>query len=745
VGREKELADARYLLEHNRLLTLTGPGGSGKTRLCIELASRTQEGFAEGVHFVSLAQIRDPGLVPVSIAQGIGLQDARGGTLLEHLSSFVGDRKLLLALDNFEQVLPAGEFVQQLLDESTELRILVTSRSPLHLSGEQEFPVPALPVPARGAASSARSVAACESAQLFAVRAAARVPGFAIDDDNAEAIAGILARLEGLPLAIELAAARVKLLPLETILARLEDSLGLLVGGARDLPDRQRTLRATIAWSYDLLSDGARRLLAASSVFRGGIGLDSITAVCESTPDLGVPVLDALQELVDHSLLRPAVASAPAPRYALLETVREFAAERLATVPEAAAVHAAHAAEFRRRADGLARPPLWPARDGLDLLESEHDNFRAALDWYGDRDPSTALQLANRLTAFWSARGHFSEGRRRLSELLELVAADDPGWIDGMNGVAWLATDQGDCATANALLDRSVARARTVADMVGEGTALFFRGRCRLISDDATGGGSDIARAMELQAAAGDEAGRAAALWFAALPHLFVDAEIELAADLLARSAELAQAFDLPAVAARAWLLLGVARIELGDLPGARAVLEQGVPALVDIGDRFAIPGGLSALAGLAAKSGRPRVALKLAGAAQAYEETNRTYRPVALRNFLDKWLAPAKKAAGAAKLFEDGRRLTLDEALALGFEEQPVSDRTTAGLTRRESEVAALVASGLTNREIAGQLYLSIRTVEVHVDHILSKLGFRTRTQLAAWAHEEGHLAQDA
>jgi non-specific serine/threonine protein kinase len=250
---------------------------------------------------------------------------------------------------------------------------------------------------------------------------------------------------------------------------------------------------------------------------------------------------------------------------------------------------------------------------------------------------------------------------------------------------------------------------------------------------------------MELQAAAGDEAGRAAALWFAALPHLFVDAEIELAADLLARSAELAQAFDLPAVAARAWLLLGVARIELGDLPGARAVLEQGVPALVDIGDRFAIPGGLSALAGLAAKSGRPRVALKLAGAAQAYEETNRTYRPVALRNFLDKWLAPAKKAAGAAKLFEDGRRLTLDEALALGFEEQPVSDRTTAGLTRRESEVAALVASGLTNREIAGQLYLSIRTVEVHVDHILSKLGFRTRTQLAAWAHEEGHLAQDA
>lgn len=418
---------------------------------------------------------------------------------------------------------------------------------------------------------------------------------------------------------------------------------------------------------------------------------------------------------------------------------------------EADAVHKARAAEFRRRADGLARPPLWPARDGLDLLESEHDNFRAALDWYRDRDPSTALHLANRLTAFWSARGHFSEGRHRLGELIELVAADDPEWIDGMNGAAWLATDQGDSATANALLDRSVARARSVADTIGEGTALFFRGRCRLISGDTAGGGAemagggaDIARAMELQAAVGDEAGRAAALWFAALPHLFVDAEIQLAADLLARSAELAQAFDVPAVAARAWLLLGIARIELGDLPGARAVLEQGVPALVDIGDRFAIPGGLSALAGLAAKGGRPRVALKLAGAAAAYEEMNRTYRPVALRTFLNKWLAPAQKAAGAAKLFEDGRRLTIDEALSLGFEQQPASDRTTAGLTRRESEVAVLVARGLSNREIAAELYLSVRTVEVYVDHILSKLGFRSRIQLAAWAHEEGLLSRN-
>ena len=260
VGRQNEIAQARHLLAHSRLLTLTGPGGCGKTRLAIALATRVVSDFPEGVHFVSLAAIRDPSLIPVAVAQSIGLQDARGGALLEHLSRYVGDRMLLLVLDNFEQVLSAGEFVQELLAVSTALRILVTSRSPLHVSGEQQFPVPALRVAEWGALLSASSVAACESAQLFAERAAALVPGFTIDDQNAAAVAGIVARLDGLPLAIELAAARIKVLPLEEILARLEHSLGLLVSSRRDAPDRQRTLRATIAWSYDLLSERARQL-----------------------------------------------------------------------------------------------------------------------------------------------------------------------------------------------------------------------------------------------------------------------------------------------------------------------------------------------------------------------------------------------------------------------------------------------------------------------------------------------------
>jgi non-specific serine/threonine protein kinase len=432
----------------------------------------------------------------------------------------------------------------------------------------------------------------------------------------------------------------------------------------------------------------------------------------------------------------------------MLETVREFAAGRLNTMPEAATIRAAHAAQFSHLAGDLARPPCWPAREGLDLLELEHDNFRAALDYYRREDPSAALRLANRLTAFWSARGHFSEGRQRLGELLELVADDDPECVDAMTGAAWLATDQGDFAAAGALLEQSIARARATRDAAREGTALFYRGRSKLSRGDADGGGSDISRALELQAAAGDEAGVAAALWFSGLPPL-AKGQAELASERFERCAQLSQALHLPAVGALALQLLGIARLEMGDLRGARAALTEGVPAIADIGDRFAIPAGLSALAGLAAKEGRLRAALMLAGAAAEYEHVNKTNLPQAMRAYLEGWLAPARRSAGgaAAKLLGEGRGLALGEAIALGLDDQP-EDRWRAGaspgLTRREQEVAALVAGGLTNRQIAAQLYLSVRTVETHVDHILSKLGFHARVQLAVWAHEEGLLPRN-
>ena len=370
---------------------MTGPGGCGKTRLAIELASRSLEDFPHGVHFVSLAAVRDPALVPVSIARGIGLQDARGTPLLEHLSGYLAERDVLLILDNVEQVLAARGFVADLLAATARPRILVTSRSPLHLSWEQEFPVPPLRVPRRGSAGlgrvGRRAASRCSCSRYGRPPS---VPGFAVTDENAAAIAGIARRLDGLPLAIELAAARVKLLPPAAILARLEHSLGLLVSDRRDVPDRQRTLRATIAWSHDLLSEAARRLLAVCSVFRGGIDLAVLEAVCAAAVDLrrtgagraagagrpqpapagwcGVRVRPEVRDAGDRPRVRGRAAGASC-----------LSRSRCAPPMRAA---------FWNLAKDLARPPSCPDQAGLDLLELEHDNFRAALDWYGETEPA---------------------------------------------------------------------------------------------------------------------------------------------------------------------------------------------------------------------------------------------------------------------------------------------------------------------------------------------------------------------
>jgi predicted ATPase len=395
VGRERELAEAGRLLAGNCLLTLTGPGGSGKTRLSIELAAGAARDYPDGVYFVRLAPVRDPGLVPSSIAQGIGLQDPRDRPLVEHLVSYLRDRKLLIVLDNFEHLLPAASVVAELLSGAGGLRIVVSSRAPLRVSGEQECPVLPLAVPDEQAHLTPASVAACESVRLFAERAAAVAPGFAVDEQNAAAVAQIVRRLDGLPLAIELAAARVKLLPPEAICGRLEHSLGLLTGGSRDLPRRQQTLRATIEWSYDLLGEEARNLLGACSVFRGGVPLDVIESVCAEA-GAGVTVLDGLQELVDQSLLRRLQAPGP-PRYLMLETIREFAAERLAGTPQAARLRGAHADAFLALAERAGRPLTGLGqREWLERLDAEHNNIRAAIDWLGHAGAAARGRAAGR-------------------------------------------------------------------------------------------------------------------------------------------------------------------------------------------------------------------------------------------------------------------------------------------------------------------------------------------------------------
>ena len=742
IGREDVLADAARLLGEHRLLTLTGPGGSGKTRVAIELASRLREDFPDGVSFVPLSAVRDPALVASSIAQALGLPDSRDIPLVEHLGRHLRNRSVLLVIDNVEQVLAGAALVlAQLLGASDTLHLVVTSRSPLHVSGEQEFPVPPLPLPTPDAEPAPESLAQWEATSLFLARARAVVPSFRPREDEAAAVAAIVRRLGGIPLAIELAAARVKVLPVADILARLDDSLGLLVGGHRDAPPRQQTMRATITWSHDLLSENARALLAVLGVFRGSASLCDLATVCESL-DRAPPVIEAVDELVEHSLAR-LVPDADEPRYTMLEAVREFAVERLEGSGAAGGVRRAHAAVFAALARQVERPPIWPDGTLLVRLDRDLDNLRAALDWLQDDDVTSALAMAAHLTGYWSLRGHFSEGRRRLRTLLDLVPAATPERLAALIGIGWLAMDQGDAESSLTALDEGVELARALHDRVGEGAALLTRGRTGLGGRGIEEGGRDLEEALRTLSEAGDAKGAAAALFFSGLAPQF-SGDLPTACARFEAAVARCGDLGLATLRARALQLLGIARMQTGDAPGAWTALAEGVPVVVRSGDRFGIAVGLGALVGLAAVTDRPRLALQLVGALEEYAHVNQLMPPKPLRDLTESLLAPARAALGAAAdvLTAEGHRISVDDAVAAALSHEPEQPWRAGGgvsLSRRETEVAQLVARGLTNRDIARQLVLSVRTVDVHVDRILTKLGFHSRTQLTAWAHERG------
>ena len=406
IGRTRELKEAWSLLTRQdaRLLTLTGTGGTGKTRLALRLASGAVEQFPNGVFFVSLAPVRDWELVVPSIAQTLGLREQAGETVLETLSEYLRDRRILLLLDNFEQVLPAAPALSGLLGSAPGVNMLVTSRTPLHIAGERTYSVPPL--------------VETESVNLFVERAQAADAEFAVTDENARAVAEICARLDGLPLAIELAAPRVRVLSPAALLRRLDDRLKLLTGGAHDLDERQRTLRATIEWSYELLPDAERALFAQLSVFVGGCRLDAAEALCKGD----LEILDGLQSLVENSLLRRRADSDGEPRFWMLETIRDYACELLeaeGNAEEAGRRHAVYFAETAEELDVESRTGNHAAV--LARLDEERNNLRAVLEWSReDGDHRLMLRLATALWGFWAARGYIAEGRVALEEALSL-------------------------------------------------------------------------------------------------------------------------------------------------------------------------------------------------------------------------------------------------------------------------------------------------------------------------------------
>jgi predicted ATPase/serine/threonine protein kinase len=481
VGRDKELAAAKELLLRRdvRLVTVTGPGGIGKTRLGLEVAGDIVDHFPGGVYFVPLAAVSDPRLITSVIVQTLGVRETGGQSPLETLKEYFQNSlrtPMLLLLDNFEHLVAGGPTVAELLVMGPSLKILVTSRAALHIYGEHEFPVPPLALPDSRSLPPLEVFSQYSAVALFIQRAVAVKPDFEVTQDNAAAVAEICARLDGLPLAIELAAARVKLLPPSAMRTRLANRLQLLTGGARDLPARQQTLRAAIGWSYDLLDAAEQKLFRRLSVFAGGSTLEAAEAVCNTKSDLGVDLLDGMASMVDKSLVQQVEQAKGESRFVMLETVREYGLEKLAESGEEALTRRAHAAYFlvlaeeEASADAGVKGTEW-----LDRFEIEHNNFRAALEWLTESgDAEWGLRLGAALFRFWEMREKFAEGRERLGKLLKLERAAAPTKTRARTlfAAGVLAGEQGDYASADALIRESLETARALEDKRGIAVSL---------------------------------------------------------------------------------------------------------------------------------------------------------------------------------------------------------------------------------------------------------------------------------
>jgi predicted ATPase len=714
VGRTRELAELEALVGDRevRLLTLTGPGGAGKTRLALEAAERVRGGFRDGIVFVDLSSVREPELVLAAMAESAGMREPRGAAAKDELASHLRGKDLLLLLDNFEQVLTAAPVLEELLLAAGGPTMLVTSRAPLRVAVEHLYTVPPLAVPGpRGGASVLGTV---EAVALFVDRARTARPGFAVTDANAASVAALCVRLDGLPLALELAAARISLLSPRAILARVGSWLDLLKRSAPDMPDRHRTLRAAIEWSYELLRPPEQALLARLGVFVGGFTIDGAEVVAAET---GVDVVDGVESLLRANLLRAAGAPGDEPRFGMLETVREYALERLTERQEVRTVrdrHARFCLGLAERAETELRGPdqvRW-----LELLDAEKDNLRLTLGWAAeDGDADCGLRTGAALWRFWQVRGHSGEGRQQLERLLARRAGSAGARAAAQLTVGRCAWLDGDFAT----LKRSAAASLPVHRKLGDTHSVAF---ALMILGAAKGTQGDVEHALALLAEAVTLARTGGEVWCESMATGYTGGALLAKGDLTGARHALEEALrgarecgDARAVCSTLITLARVA-IEGGDRERARARLGQALPVLRTLGDVWGIATSLEMLASIALDQGDEREAasllsesLRAAWAARGRPELVAAMRSLARLSFLrgdptraarlyasagvvaERVSASPIRGRGPdpvpaiahveaalsedafAEAWAEGRAMTLDDAVSYALEKEPV------------------------------------------------------------------------
>ncbi|MGH2690920.1 MAG: adenylate/guanylate cyclase domain-containing protein [Actinomycetota bacterium] len=625
VGRRRELDELKESVGQARLVTLTGPGGTGKTRLSIEAARELLPDFENGAFFVPLAPITDPALVVPTIGDALGVHEAAERAPLDQLIEHLRESEVLIVLDNLEQVVEAATDVGRLLTGTDRVRFLATSREPLGLHGEREYPVPPLDLPDLAHLPSLESMSQYAAVELFIERATAVRPGFEVTNENAPAVAEICSSLDGLPLAIELAAARVKILSPDDILRRLEDRLGFLTGGGRDRPGRQQTLRDAIAWSYDLLDEEERTLFSSLAVFSRGFRLEAAEEVCgrPGSPE----VFDGVASLVNKSLIRQIEGAGGETRFLMLETIREFAVERLDDSVGNEEVRRRHASYFFELAERAA-PNLFGAEQGkwLEILGAEHDNFRAALAW-AERagEAETALKLAGALWRFWQMRGHLREAAERFKEVLALQGAEayPEARAEALEGAGGVSYWMGDWDTAEAYYGECLKLRRELGDERRIADAAYNMAFVYTVPPEPR---RDVARsrpflqeALDRYRALDDRRGVANVLWALSNIHL-VSEEWRACADTAEEALGLFDALGDRFGAAWAAHTVGLALTPLGETVQARRSFERAMGMFSEAGDITGIGLVLNDFAALAAAERDFERAIRLRGAAEVIE-----------------------------------------------------------------------------------------------------------------------------